>query len=81
MDLTTITLTGLAIIGAVNVATMFKADLDSRVKFGIAVATALAIGFIPEAIGNEILARITTAIGAALASSGGYKLTQKLGGQ
>lgn len=81
MDLQNITLIGLAIIGAVNVATMFKPDLDSRVKFGISVAVALAIGFIPAEIGNEILSRITTAIGAALAASGGYKLTQKLGGQ
>lgn len=81
LDLGNITLVGLAIIGVVNVVTMWKPDLDTKVKFIISVIVALVVGFIPEALSNEILSRIVSALTAAFAASGGYKVAQKVGGK
>ena len=81
LDLGNITLVGLAIIGVVNAVTFFKPDLDSRAKFLISVVVALIIGFVPADLGNEILNRLVTAITAASVASGGYKISQKLGGK
>ena len=81
LELGNVTLVGLAIIGVVNVATMFKPDLDNKTKFGLSVVVALVVGFIPEAISGEIFTRITTALTAAVAASGGYKIAQKIGGK
>ncbi len=80
LDLGNITLVGLAVIGAVNAVTLFRPDLDSRIKFGISVLVALIIGFIPANLGAEILNRLVTALTAAAVASGGYKISQKLGG-
>lgn len=80
LDLSNITLVGLSVIGAVNVLTFFKPDLDSRIKFLVSVVVALVIGFIPQDLGNDILQRIVSAVTAALAASGGYKLATKAGG-
>lgn len=79
MDLTSYTLAGLMTIGFVNVITMFKPDLDSRLKFGASILVAFAIGFIPADIGNVILEHLKEAITVAFAASGAYKLTQIVG--
>lgn len=81
LDLANVTLVGLAIIGSVNAVTLFKPNLDSRAKFVISVVVALIIGFIPADLGAVILNRLVAALTAAMVASGGYKLTQKLGGQ
>lgn len=81
IDLGNITLVGLAIIGAVNAWTFFRPDAESKEKFLLSVVVALLIGFIPADLGSVILERIVAALTAAFAASGGYKLTQKLGGQ
>jgi hypothetical protein len=80
MDLQTVTLAGLACIGVVNVVTMWKPNLDSRVKFGIALITAFGILFVPQDFGNIILEKLKLAIEIAFASSGTYKLLSKAGG-
>jgi len=80
LDLQNITLVSLAVIGAVNAVTMWKPDLESKWKFLISVVVALAIGFIPPEIGNEILTRLKDALSIALVASGGYKVAQKVGG-
>lgn len=81
MDLTSVTLAGLAAIGAVNVATFFVPALDSKVKFALsAVAAFLVIAFVPISLGNLWLEWIKEAIAIAFAASGGYKLFQKAGG-
>lgn len=80
LDLGNVTLVGLAIIGAVNAVTIFRPQTDSRTKFIISVVVALIIGFIPADLGAEILNKLVTALTAAVAASGGYKISQKLGG-
>jgi len=79
-DLGSATLVGLAIIGAVNAITIFRPETDSRTKFILSVLVALIIGFIPENLGTDILNRLVVALTAAFAASGGYKISQKLGG-
>lgn len=79
MDLTTITLTGLAGIGIVNVVSFFKPGLDSRIKFAISLVAVFAVTFIPVEVGNTILAHLKEAITVAFAASGLYKLSQNTG--
>lgn len=80
-DLTNITLSGLAVIGIVNVIGFFKADLDSRIKFAIALVVAFIVGFVPIEVGSMLLQRIKDALEIAFASSGVYKLAQKVGSE
>jgi hypothetical protein len=81
MDLGSLTFVGLITLGVVNVVTMFYPNLDSRVKFGISLVTAFVLTFVPAEFGNIILEKLKLAIGIAFATSGGYKLSQKIGGQ
>ena len=81
IDFSSMSLVALAIIGVVNVITMFKADLDSKYKFAISVVVALLVGFIPTDLTGELQVRISEALMAAFAASGAYKLSQKVGGQ
>lgn len=79
MDFQSMTLAGLMAIGAVNVVTMFKANIDSRVKFIISLVVAFTALYIPEQIGNDVLNKLRDAIQIAFASSGAYKLATKTG--
>lgn len=80
MDIQTTSLAGLVAIGAVNVVTMFKPELDSRIKFGISLVVAFAVLFVPQELGNMILEKLRLAIEVAFAASGLYKLASKAGG-
>lgn len=80
VDLGTATLSLLVVIGVVNVISFFKPNLDSKIKFGISVAVAFAVYFVPPSLGNILLTALKDAIVTAFAASGGYKLTQKIGG-
>lgn len=80
MDIQTTSLAGLVAIGVVNVITMFKSDLDSRIKFGISLVVAFAVLFVPQELGNMILEKLRLAIEVAFAASGLYKLASKAGG-
>lgn len=80
MDITTLTLTGLTAIGVVNVATFFKPDMDSRVKFALSVLAAFVVTFVPADIGMIILDKAKEALVAAFAASGTYKIATKAGG-
>lgn len=80
MDLQTISLVGLMALGTVNVITLFKPDLDSRLKFAASFVVAFAVTFIPVEVGNIILEKAKIALEASLAFSGVYKLAQKAGG-
>jgi hypothetical protein len=80
MDLLDTTLAGLVAIGVVNVITMWKPALSSQVKFGIAFVVAFLVLFIPPDLGNIILEKAKIALEVAFASSGVYKLAQKVGG-
>ncbi len=81
MDFANLTLTGLVALGVVNVVTMFKPDLDSRLKFGASFLVAFGIAFVPVEIGNVILANAKIALTAAFGASGLYKLATKAGGE
>lgn len=81
MDLTNLTLAGLTAIGVVNVVTFFRADMDSRVKFSIAVVATFFVSFIPADLGSIILNHAKIALEAAFASSGVFKLFQVGGGK
>jgi len=80
MDLLNTTLAGLVAIGAVNVVSMWKPDMDSRLKFAISFLVAFLVLFVPADLGNMILDKAKEAIIIALSASGVYKLTQKIGG-
>lgn len=81
IDLSSITIVGLAIIGAVNAFTMFRPEATSKEKFILSVIVAFVIGYVPADLGVDLHNRIVEALTAAFAASGGYKLTQKLGGK
>lgn len=80
MDIANLTLSGLAVIGIVNVISFFKPNMDSRIKFAISFIVAFVVTFIPVEIGNVILEKSREALTIAFASSGVYKLAQKSGG-
>lgn len=80
MDLQSATFVGLATLGIVNVVTLFKSDIDSKYKFLISILAAFALTFIPESLGVILLDKMKIAIEVAFASSGTYKLAQKIGG-
>lgn len=80
MDIQTTSLAGLVALGVVNVITMFKADLDSRIKFGISLVVAFAVLFVPQELGNMLLEKLRLAIEVAFAASGLYKLATRAGG-
>lgn len=81
MDLQNLTFVGLITIGVVNVISFYKPDMDSKVKFAISVCVAFIVTFVPAELGSVILEKAKIAIGVAFAASGGYKLTQKVGGK
>lgn len=80
-DLSNATFIGLVTLGVVNVITMFKTDLDSRIKFIISVLVAFGLTFVPEEIGGMILDKLKIALEVAFAASGVYKLATKAGGE
>lgn len=80
MDIQTTSLAGLVAIGAVNVVTMFKPELDSRLKFAISLVVAFAVLFVPQELGNMLLEKLRLAIEVAFAASGLYKLATRAGG-
>lgn len=79
IDFQSVTLGLLVVIGVVNVISFFKPELDSKIKFGVSIAVAFAISFVPVELGNVILNHLKDAIAIAFAASGGYKLAQKIG--
>lgn len=81
MDIQNLTLVGLAAIGVVNVASFFKPDMDSRIKFALSVTAAFAVTFIPADLGLVILEKAKEALIVAFAASGTYKLASKAGGE
>lgn len=81
MDIGYLTLAGLVAIGVVNVITMYKPDIDSRLKFGISAVAAFVVTFVPPELGNVILEKAREAILVAFAASGGYKIATKAGGE
>lgn len=81
LDIASLTLTGLAAIGVVNVVTFFKKDLDSKVLFTLSVLAAFAVTFIPVELGNIILEKAKEALLVAFAASGTYKIMSKAGGE
>lgn len=80
MDFTGLTFIGLVTIGFVNVLTFFKPDLDSQMKFGVAVLVAFILTFVPQEIGIVMFDKLKLAIEVAFASSGAYKIATKAGG-
>lgn len=69
-----ITFLGLIGIGAVNVITMIRPTLDSKLKFVLSALIVFIATFIPVELGNVILEKAKLAIEVAFASSGTYKL-------
>jgi len=80
MDFASLTLAGLTAIGVVNVLTFFMPNLDSRVKFAASLVAAFVITFVPAGLGSTILDHLKIALEVAFATSGTYKLAQKVGG-
>jgi hypothetical protein len=81
MDLLSLALPGLVALGVVNVITFFKPELDSRIKFAISFAVALAVLFVPTDLGALWADKIKEALTVAFAASGTYKLFTKAGGE
>lgn len=79
IDIQSLTFVGLAVLGAVNVITLFFPTLESKYKWMISVAVAFAVGFVPAELGNEIATRIKDAVIVATQVSGGYKIFQLIG--
>jgi hypothetical protein len=79
--LSNITFVGLAVLGIVNVITMFKPGLDSKYKFLISIVAAFALTFVPASLGTVLLDKMKIAVEVAFAASGTYKLAQKVSGK
>lgn len=80
MDIVNLSLTGLVVLGVVNVLTMLRPNASSFVKFAISLVVAFGITFIPATLANELTNHLKEAVAVAFAVSGGYKLAQKAGG-
>lgn len=81
MDIFNLALPGLVALGVVNVITMWKPDIDSRIKFLASFLVALGVLFIPEDLGAMWADKIKEALTVAFAASGTYKLFSKAGGE
>lgn len=79
MDLTNVTLVGIAAIGTVNVISFFKPTMDSKLKWFLSFLVALTISFIPADLGSILLTHVKDAIYAATVGSGLYKIATKIG--
>lgn len=79
-SLANIGLVGLVALGVVNVVSLFKPDLDSRIKFMLSFLVAFGVTFIPEELGSLILQNAKVALQAAFSASAAYKLFSKAGG-
>jgi len=75
-----LTLVGLVALGAVNVISFFKPDMESKLKFGLSFVIAFAVTFVPVELANVVAQNAKLALEAALAASGVYKLATKSGG-
>lgn len=75
-----ISLAGLAVIGVVNLLTMYAPQMEAKTKILIAFMVAFTVSFVPADLGNIILNHLRTAIEVTFISSGVYKLAQKSGG-
>lgn len=71
---------GLTTIGFINVLGFFYPQLNPKIKIATSAVFAFIMLFVPAEIGNIIFDRARIAIEIALASSGGYKIAQKIGG-
>lgn len=81
VDLQSATLAMLAVVGAVNVLTIFRPYSSSQEKFILSVVVALVISFIPADLNNLILNKLKDALTLAFTGSGAYKIAQKAGGK
>lgn len=81
MDFMSLGFVGLMTVGFVNVVTFFKPNMDSKLKFGLSVAFAFGLTFVPPETGLIILDKAKAALEAAFAISGVYKIAQKAGGE
>lgn len=81
MDLAQIPFIGLMTIGFVNGLTFFVPDMDSKTKFAASIVAAFVLSFIPAEIANILLEKVKLALQAALLASGGYKISQVIGGK
>lgn len=80
MDFSDITFIGLISLGFVNVVGFYFPLMDSKLKFGLSVAVAFSLTFVPAELGNIILDKAKLALGVAFGASGIYKLATKAGG-
>lgn len=80
LDLGSYGFTGLMVIGAVNAVTILFGEMTNQQKLLLSFVVAIAVSFIPVEIGNLIYDKAVVALSVALASSGGYKIAQKVGG-
>lgn len=80
MDVANLTLTGLLVVGVVNIFSYYRPTASSTEKWVVAFVVALGAGYIPVQMANEIAQRIKEAIEIVLVSSGGYKIAMKAGG-
>lgn len=80
MDFQSMTLAGLVAVGVVNVLTMWKPSMDSKLRFAISALAAFVVTFVPPDMGNMILEKAKDALMVAFAASGAYKIAQKTGG-
>lgn len=82
MDLSGITLAGLAAVGVVNVISFFFPAMKSEIKFALSFISAfLVIALVPADLGNIVLEYMKQALVIAFAMSGTYKIASKAGGQ
>lgn len=72
---------GLIALGAVNVALMFRPNLESKYKWLLSFGVALVFLLLPESLGNVVMDKVKVALEVAFAASGGYKLASKAGGE
>lgn len=81
IDVANMGFTLLMTIGFVNVLTLWKPNLDSKVKLIASGIFAFALTFVPPELGNMLADKIKEGLTIALTATGLYKVAQKIGGQ
>ena len=81
MDIAQLGFLGLIGLGTVNALSLWKSTMDSKLKLIISGVVVFIATFIPVELGNIIADKAKLAIEVALASSGGYTLAKRAGGQ
>lgn len=81
MDIYEFGFVGLMTYGFINVLSIFKPGIDSKIKFAASLLVAFLLLWVPVDLGNLLFDKMKAAISIAVAMSGISALATKSGGR